>query len=240
MQGDKATDRLYVDLRERYGDGSPLANGYRSRTYFLREQAVLHQLLDPNASTLVDVGCGSGLMLRPLVGAERLVFGIDFNADSCRAAMANGFPVVRGDAFALPFADDSVDEITSCQFFNQQTAEGLRTFAAEAARVLNAGGRVILVWRNGSALIHRLAHAGLSVADRLRGLPAFPQFVHRIEDVRAYLSAAGLDIEREEVSCPPLGWRSRNVTGLMSRIIGASCIVIARKPFDPVQTPVHR
>ena len=240
MQGDKTTDRLYVDLRGRYGDGSPMANGYRSRAYFLREQAVLHRLLDPNASTVVDVGCGSGLMLRPLVSAGRFVFGIDFNADACRAAQANGFPVVRGDAFALPFAGDSIDEITSCQFFNQQSAEGLRTFAAEAARVLTAGGRVILVWRNGSALIHRLAHAGLSVVDRLRGLPAFPQFIHRSNEVRGYLTDAGLDVELEEVSCPPLAWRSRKVGGLLSRIIGASCIAIARKPFHPVRTPARR
>lgn len=230
MQGDKTTDRLYIELRERYGHNSPLANGYRSRAYFLREQAVLHGLLDPQASTVVDIGCGSGLMLRPLVDTGRLVLGVDFNADACSAAKANGFPVVRGDAFALPFATDSVDEITSCQFFNQQAAEGLTTFAAEAKRVLAPGGRVIIVWRNGSALIHRFAHAGLNMADRLRGLPTFPQFVHRVEEVRAYLSAAGLEVQHEEVSCPPLRWRSRNVTGLMARLIGASCIVIAAKP----------
>ena len=61
-------------------------------------------------------------------------------------------------------------------------------FSLEAARVLRPGGRAVLVWRNGAALIHRLAHACLCVIDRLRGLPEFPQFVHSIEDLRSYLT----------------------------------------------------
>ena len=231
MRVDKRTDRLYADIRERFGDRNPLANGYRTRAYFLREQSVLHGLLDPDASIVVDIACGSGLMLRPLVDGRRVVFGIDFNADACQAALTNGFPVVRADAFALPLRDASIDELTSCQFFNQQRAEGLKIFALEAARVLRPGGRAVLVWRNGAALVHRLAHACLSVVDRLRGLPEFPQFVHSIEDLRTYLTAAGLEIEHEEVSFPVLRWRSKDIMGLAAGIIGASCIVIARKPI---------
>ena len=95
MRGDKRTDRLYADIRGRFGERSPLANGYRTRAYFLREQSVLHGLLNADASTVVDIACGSGLMLRLLVDGRRVVFGIDFNADACQAANSNGFPVVR-------------------------------------------------------------------------------------------------------------------------------------------------
>lgn len=230
MRGDKKTDRLYGGIRGRFGERSPLANGYRTRAYFLREQSVLHELLNPDAATVLDVGCGSGLMLRPLVDGPRFIFGIDFNADACRAALTNGFPIVRGDAFALPFKDASIDELTSCQFFNQQRAEALKVFSLEAARVLRPGGRAVLVWRNGAALIHRLAHACLCVIDRLRGLPEFPQFVHSIEDLRSYLTEAGLEIEHAEVTFPALGWHSKDIASLAAGIIGASCIVIARKP----------
>lgn len=229
MQGDKTTNLLYTTLRKRYGTTSPLANGYRSRAYFLRERAILHGLIDPSVSKVIDVGCGSGLMLRPLVGPDRLVFGLDYNADACEAALANGLPAIRGDAFILPFANSSIDLITNCQFFNQQKIEGVRTFVGEAARVLKFGGRLIAIWRNGEAAIHRFSHFCLSRFDGMRGLPVFPQYVHRLDDVRVYLRNVGLEVERAEVSLPILGWRSRNTTGLAARAIGASCIVVAIK-----------
>lgn len=230
MRGDKGTDALYAGMRGRYARAAARANGYRYEGYFRREQALLLSLLDRDAALTVDVACGSGLMLLPLVGAGRLVCGVDFNVDACRSAHANGFPVIRGDAYALPFADGTVDQVVNCQFFNQQSAVGMRGFVAEAGRVLAPGGRVVLVWRNAGALIHRVAHGLLSALDRLRGLPAFPQVAHPLAEVEAALAAAGLVVERREVSCPPLGWRSAAVHGLAARVIGASCVVVARKP----------
>ncbi len=184
MRGDKRTDRLYADIRGRFGERNPLANGYRTRAYFLREQSILLGLLNPDASAVVDIACGSGLMLLPLLDGRRLIFGVDFNADACRAAISNGFPVVQGDAFALPLKDASIDELTSCQFFNQQHATALKAFSLEVSRVLRPGGRAVLVWRNGAALVHRVAHACLRVVDWVRCLPECPQFVHSIEDIR--------------------------------------------------------
>jgi SAM-dependent methyltransferase len=229
-RGDRATDELYHGMRSRHGRGSARANGYRYEAYFRREQAVLLSLLDRDAPLTVDACCGSGLMLLPLVGGAGTVFGIDFNADACAAARANGFPVVRGDAYRLPLADGSVAQMTNCQFFNQQDAAGVDTFLAEVARVLAPGGRLVLVWRNGSALIHRLAHALLTVMDRLRGMNVFPQHVHALETVAARAAAVGLEVVHRELSCPPLGWRTTATAGLAGRIAGASCVLVLRRP----------
>ncbi len=95
--------------------------------------------------------------------------------------------------------------------------------------MLSAQGRLILVWRNAAALIHRVAHAGLRVVDRVRGIPDFPQLTHTTRSVSTVLIDAGFEIERAELSCPPLNWRSAAVDGVLGRIIGASCIIVACK-----------
>lgn len=230
MRADRATDALYAGMRGRYGTQRAQANGYRYEAYFKRERAVLLSLIAPSAQRIVDVACGSGLMLQPLLGGTRAVLGVDFNEQACVAARANGLPVVRGDAFCLPLAAGSIDQIVNCQFFNQQSPAGVAAFIVEAARVLAPGGQMVLVWRNGDALIHRLAHACLTRFDRLRGNPEFPQATHRLSAIRARLAEAGLELLREEVSCPPLAWRSSKVDGWLASVIGASCIVVARKP----------
>lgn len=230
MRGDKATDALYGGMRGRFGRSSAGANGYRSEAYFRREQAVLLSLVRDDAPVLLDACCGSGLMLRPLVGGNRCVFGIDFNADACRDAAANGFPVIRGDVYALPLPDDSIDELTNCQFFNQQEPAGVESFVSEVARVLRPGGRAILVWRNDAAMVHQMAHGMLSALDRLRGRPLFPQYRHSLADVARAARAVGLAVERREVSCPPLAWRSEAIDGLLARLIGASLILVLGKP----------
>lgn len=229
-RADRDTDALYAGMRGRFGEARAAANGYRYEGYFRREQQVLHGLMNPRARVVLDACCGSGLMLAPLVGGARTVFGVDFNRDACAAAFANGFPVVRGDAYRLPLADGSVDEVTNCQFFNQQDDAGVDAFLGEVARVLKPGGRAILVWRNADAAIHRAAHALLTLADRVRGLPAFPQFRHPLDDVAAVAAAHGLEREHAEVSCPPLNWRSDAVDGFAARLVGASNILVARKP----------
>ncbi len=230
MRIDRHTDALYGDMRGRYGAAAARANGYRYEAYFRREQRVLHKLMDPRAAVVVDACCGSGLMLLPLVGPSRLVFGVEFNAEACRAAVANGFPVVRGDAYRLPLAPCSVDEVTNCQFFNQQDAAGVAAFVNEAARVLVPGGRLILVWRNGAAAIHRVAHTLLTGLDRLRGMNEFPQRTHTFADLDTCLEAAGLAVSHREVTCPPLNWRSVHIDSLAARLLGASCVVVACKP----------
>lgn len=229
-RADRRTDALYRDMRRRHGGASARANGYRYEGYFRREQAILLSLVNHKARVVVDACCGSGLMLLPLVDGERTVFGIDFNADACAAAHANGFPVLRGDAYRLPLADGSVEQMTNCQFFNQQDAAGVGAFLAEAARVLAPGGNLVLVWRNGSAIIHRVAHALLSLTDRLRGASVFPQHVHSLDTVAAQAAVAGLEVVHRELSCPPLGWRSRATGGLVGHVIGASCILVLRRP----------
>jgi SAM-dependent methyltransferase len=226
---DRKADNHYVRLRRRYGEQSGRANGYLYEGYFRAEQRILFSLLDVNARVLVDVACGTGLMVRPLIDRKELVIGVDFNADACRVARAAGLTVVRGNAFELPLHDASVDEIVTCQFFNQQQPQAVELFVAESARILRPGGQLIMVWRNGAAWIHRVATAGLGWIDRLRGQEGFPYEEHEFERIREYAQSANFDVKREAVSFPPFGWCSDNILCWRAKWVGASNISILVK-----------
>lgn len=230
ISADRAVDDLYVGLRRRHGDRSSRANGYLYEGYFRAEQLILFSLLGTDTHILVDVACGSGLMVQPLIDKKELVIGVDFNADACLAAQANGLAVVRGDAFSLPLQDESVDEIVTCQFFNQQRPEAVARFIAEAARILRPGGQLIMVWRNGSAWIHRLANAGIVLMNKLRGTKNFPYEDHALEAIRSYAHTASLEIKREAVSFPPANWFSEDIRSWRAKLVGASNILILGKP----------
>lgn len=229
ITADRAVDALYAGMRGRFGTANSRANGYVYEGYFRREQALLLSLLNPQASVVVDVGCGSGLMLQPLIELRAKVIGIDFNRDACLAAKAHGLDVLRGDAFNLPLADASIDELVTCQFFNQQTPAAVEQYTKESARVLRPGGKSVMVWRNGSAWVHRIALAIFGRLDRLRGRDAFPYENHGFEAMRNYAHAAGLAVRLECVSFPPLNWQSQSVNSVLARAIGASNICVLQR-----------
>ena len=232
ITADRRVDALYAGVRGRYDASDPRANGYVTKGYFRGEQQILFSMLNDAATTVVDVACGSGLMLRPLVGRRDLVIGIEFNAEACAAARLNGLDVVRGDAFSLPLGEDTVDEIVTCQFFQQQTAAAVRRFIEESGRVLRPGGRLVMVWRNGAALVHRAALAVLGRLDRMRGIPAFPYENHSHAALREHAAATGFTVEKQAVSFPPLRWMTEAVDTLPARVLGASNVCVLRKPAE--------
>jgi malonyl-CoA O-methyltransferase len=92
---------------------------------------------------LLDVGCGTGLLLARLFPflEESHVVGVDLAFGMCRAARDRGegggcFAV--GDAVALPFADAQFDLVVSSSVF--QWLDSLAGAFAEAFRLLPPGG----------------------------------------------------------------------------------------------------
>ncbi len=134
--------------------------------------------------TVLDVGCGRGLLL---VGvAERLktgrVVGIDIWSqidmrdnrpevtleNARRAGVADRIEVRDGDAQKLPFPDASFDVIvSSLVLHNIPSAAGREQAVREIARVLKPGGRVaVLDLRHTRMYVDVLRQCGLSDARR--------------------------------------------------------------------------
>ena len=226
---DQEVDALYRTLRDKHGAGDSKANGYVTHGYFLREQEILFGLLNPSADILLDLGCGSGLMCKPLVNRRELVVGLDFNKNACEDAQRNGLQAIRGDAFELPICENSVQEIVCCQFFNQQNKDAVAKLIEESARVLRPGGRLIMIWRNGEAYIHRGALFLARIAAKVKSNPQFPYENHSLASVVALGRTNNLVAEFGAVSFPPTKWVSNNVHSLAAKWVGASSICILRK-----------
>jgi demethylmenaquinone methyltransferase/2-methoxy-6-polyprenyl-1,4-benzoquinol methylase len=109
---------------------------------------------------VLDLACGSGDLAAEALGAGACVVGIDVSAGMLRAAQARrlGYPLVRGDALALPWPDASIDAVVSG--FALRNFVDLAGAFAESARVLRPRGRIALleVDRPASALL-RIGHA---------------------------------------------------------------------------------
>ncbi|MAO91244.1 MAG: hypothetical protein CMM78_09045 [Rhodospirillaceae bacterium] len=244
FHADRDVDGLYQSMRARFGGQNPGANGYRSTGFFRREQLIVFQALSQDIMTLpsdltrapvIDIACGSGLMLTPWPGAsERLVFGVDYNQQACDDARQNGVAILRGDAFNLPFANDSVFQMVNCQFLNQQQESARRPFLVEIHRCLKPGGRFVLLWRHADSLLHKTAHAILSRLDHLRGLPQFPQIRHPLAQIIDQAERVGFDVKRSGVTLPfSLGTQQRpkilKSENPLSDILGASNFLLLEK-----------
>lgn len=229
ISGDKDVDARYDYLRGRHGTANPAANGYRLGRIFTRDREALFSALDKNNGPFLDIACGSGLMLAPLLGEGHDVYGLDFNADACAGARLNGIKIIRGDAFNIPLPDSSVGQIVNCQFLNQQPPAETEKFIQESARVLKSGGQLLILWRHARSLIHISAHAVFTVMDKFSGQPPFPQYVHSFDEIESFAAKAGLSVQKKAVTLPFSGTQMIAPGALGADIVGASQFIVLRK-----------
>lgn len=106
--------------------------------------------------SLLDVACGSGELLQQTAGFARAtgrkarLTGIDIHELSFIEPV-EGISFVRGDAFRLPFADDSFDFAISSLFFHHLSDEQIPLAFAEMSRVARRGVFVIDLERSRAA-----------------------------------------------------------------------------------------
>lgn len=116
-------------------------------------QAVLKEIGGAPTGELLDVGTGSGSMLRVLGAQAQRAVGLDISTQALRVARAkvhgaglNHCVFKRGDMYALPFDADSFDAVSFDQVLSAADRPGVAL--REAVRVLRRGGRVIVIENN--------------------------------------------------------------------------------------------
>lgn len=111
-------------------------------------------LVPPRARSLLDIGCGTGIVTRRLAARDGLrVTGVDLAQTMVRHAAAR-LPgaVVRADSRRLPFRDGEFDTVTSVWLLHLVApAEDVRRVVAECARVLRPGGVYITTVDKGAS-----------------------------------------------------------------------------------------
>jgi SAM-dependent methyltransferase len=100
------------------------------------------------ASTIADIGSGTGLLSRPFLDADYAVIGVEPNREMREAgdALLASYPRFRGiqgTAEATTLSDHSVDLVIAGQAFHWFDVEKTRR---EWTRILRTGGVAALIW----------------------------------------------------------------------------------------------
>ncbi len=161
-----ATKAYYDEFAERYEakrDG--------------RDPGGYHDLLDElevgfvkrfgKGRDVLEVGCGTGLLLRSIASFARSAKGVDLSPGMLELARARGLDVVEASATSLPFPDASFD--VACSFKVLAHVKEIHTALREMARVVRPGGVVLAELYNPISmrgLAKRLGPAGAISANK--------------------------------------------------------------------------
>jgi SAM-dependent methyltransferase len=189
-------------------------------------QPLFDALLDAAAAgpgtRLLDIGCGSGLLMSLAAGRGAVVTGADVSAGLLAVAEGRlgGADLWLADMQQLPFADAVFDVVTAVNAF--QFAAEPSAAVAEAARVCRPGGLVGAAAfaepeRVHSTAVH-LAMAGLSPPERESEHEPYALSVPGGIDTA--LTSAGLMVTAQgEVEC---AWRYATAADAVRALIGSA------------------
>lgn len=107
---------------------------------------------------VLEVGCGTGLIMRGLVDRASRLVGLDISPGMLEEARARGFDVVEGRAEHLPFESESFDLVYSFKVLAH--VEEIEKALGEMARVLRPGGHMVAEFYNALSLRHLAKRLG--------------------------------------------------------------------------------
>jgi len=125
--------------------------------WYERERGVgYHRLIDDlemsvieplcTGATVLEVGCGTGLILGRLAQHAKQAVGVDLSPGMLRRAHERGLHVTIGSATQIPFATNSFDVV--CSFKVLAHIPDIAGAMAEIARVTRPGGTMVLEFYN--------------------------------------------------------------------------------------------
>lgn len=91
-----------------------------------------------NGKTLLDIGCGSGFILRSAESYYKTVIGVDISLEILKTLQKHGSIVVCADNDYLPFKDNALDTITCFAVLHH--LYGYEKLFSETYRVLKKDG----------------------------------------------------------------------------------------------------
>ena len=126
----------------RYDGQAQWYEEWASAQIFTEARAAAVRLLGRGPGKCLDLGCGTGRAIAPLVAAGWTVTGVDVSADQLRVAETQAghlaAALVRADAHALPFEDGRFDAVIS--LLTHTDLDDPAAAFSEARRVLADGG----------------------------------------------------------------------------------------------------
>ncbi|CAM5628019.1 methyltransferase [Streptomyces avidinii] len=146
-------------------------------------------LLPAAAGTLLDLGCGTGIVTTRIAAARPAtrVLGADASAGMAAMALSRGVPVVLGSGTRLPVRTGSLDAVSAIWLLHLLRQRGtVAALIAEVGRVLRPGG-VFLTTVDKDAAHDVGSDIDEALAPHLTHAPA-----DDAREVAAHAAAAGL------------------------------------------------
>lgn len=114
-------------------------SGQERRLNMIRDWADLH-------GRILDNGCGLGAYLAAFAPYSSERYGLEIEAERAVKALASSDGVVQGVGEHIPFADNTFDLVFSNEVIEHVQDDA--RYAAEMARVVRPGGRILLFCPN--------------------------------------------------------------------------------------------
>ena len=169
------------------------SSAYEKNTAYLNsfeKNIVLEFMGNLTGKKALDLGCGTGRLVKDLINSGAKVVGIDIS-DEMIKIMKNKFPKVESllaDSENLPFEDNSFDFVIA-SFFIVHLKNLTKTFD-EIYRVLKDGGKFVLTNINQRKAPKLDIDSGKKIV--------IQSYYHRPEDVIKALENSFFKIEKEE------------------------------------------
>lgn len=141
-----------TETRAYYDDFSGWYERERARGYHALVDELEMSVVAPYArgGRVLEVGCGTGLILERLARLSDEAWGCDLSSGMLARAHERGLNVVLGSVTEIPFADASFDLV--CSFKVLAHVPEIGRALAEIARVTRPGGHMVLEFYNPRSL----------------------------------------------------------------------------------------
>jgi ubiquinone/menaquinone biosynthesis C-methylase UbiE len=135
---------------------------------------------------VLELGCGTGMILKELALVARNAIGIDISPGMLQQAKSRGLDVVVGSATDLPFVDESFDMV--CSFKVLAHIEQITDVMSEVHRVLRPGGVAALEFYNKRSLRTLIKHIKRpsAVSNETNDEEVYTRY-DSLNDVKSYL-----------------------------------------------------
>jgi 2-polyprenyl-6-hydroxyphenyl methylase/3-demethylubiquinone-9 3-methyltransferase len=228
--------KLAAQWWEPNGPFAPLHKLNPVRLAFIRDVALQHFQRDKRSLrpfdglSVLDIGCGGGLLAEPMARLGFAVTGIDAAKQNVRAAVAHAAMSGAQISYRCVTAEDLVAEPHRFDVvLNMEVVEHVSDpgrFLHTAAELVRPGGLMVVATINKTRKSLVLAKIGAEYI--MRWLPAGTHDWNRFlspETLQRLLGQAGLEIVlKQGIAFDPLGW-----TWQLSRDLDVNYMTVARR-----------
>ncbi|MBN1586488.1 MAG: class I SAM-dependent methyltransferase [Candidatus Omnitrophica bacterium] len=211
----------YDSQANRLGD-TPEANDYRDAGSYVACQQWFRLIGKVRKQAVLEIGCGSGLFVRPLL-ENNIVYGIDISPEMAKLAVQKGLRVALGSAGSLPFDSQTFDLVLCHGVIG--LLEQPQTLFAEARRVLRPGGTFFVACLNAQSWIRR----GVQLMKRPAAANGMRPRQYRFEEILALGNQAGLAAKESLGVYYPLRIPASSCRLPLSRLVVPSFALLFQK-----------